>query len=191
MTASKRRAGAARAVTSDKRRTRRTRPTPKWLTEQQDMDEVARRRCLMILSVLSGERAVTEVIMEAGISRQSYYDLETRALQAMLRALVPGAGSEAGPTSAEKRVLEREQRVKQLQTEKRRAERLLLLTRKVMRTGQRKTTSRRSTRKQRRSTTRGSKPSIASNKTATSKSTDVTKLQQSPSIPIPDGAEGR
>jgi hypothetical protein len=189
MTSSKRRADAPPTPTGDKKRARRSRPTPKWLTDRPDLDEAARRRCLMILSVLSGERAVTEVIMEAGISRQSYYDLETRALHAMLRAMVPGTSSE-GATSAEKRLSELERRVKQLQTEKRRAERLLLLTRKLMRTG-RKTTSRRSTRKRRSSTTRGSKPSAVSSKRASSNFSPTTKPQQSASIPTPDGVEGR
>jgi hypothetical protein len=189
MTSSKRRADAAQPQTTDGRRTRRTRPTPKWIVEQQDLDELARRRCLMILSVLSGEQGVTEVIMEAGISRQSYYDLETRALHAMLRALVPGAGSDAGPTSAEKRVTELEQRVKQLVTEKRRSERLLLLTRKVMKTGKPKTTTRKSSRKPASSTTRGSKPSAASKRSR--KVTEATKPQESPSTPTPDGAIAR
>lgn len=189
MTSSKRRADAAQATRTDGRRTRRTRPTPKWIAEQQDLDELARRRCLMILSVLSGERAVTEVIMEAGISRQSYYDLETRALHAMLRALVPGAGSETGPTSAEKRVSELEQRVKQLVTEKRRSERLLLLTRKVMKSGSKKTTGRKSLRRPASSTTRGSKPSAVSKRSR--KLTEATKPQESPSTPTPDGASAR
>ncbi len=188
MTRSRRRADEEKPKTTDRKRPRRTRPTPKWLTEQQDVDDLARRRCLMILSVLSGERAVTEVILEAGISRQSYYDLETRALHAMLRALLPGS-SEAGATSAEKRLVELEQRVKQLQMEKRRSERLLLLTRKVMRTGKSKATTRRSSRKRPSSTTRGSKHSVASKKT--SKSMETPKPQESPSIPMPDGATAR
>lgn len=189
MTRNRRRADEEQPKTTDSRRTRRTRPTPKWLSEQQDIDELARRRCLMILSVLSGERAVTEVILEAGISRQSYYDLETRALHAMLHALVPGSGSETGATSAEKRLVELERRVKQLQTEKRRSERLLLLTRKVMRTSKSKATTRKSSRKRPSSTTRGSKPSAASKKT--SKSRETPKPQESPSIPMPDGATAR
>jgi hypothetical protein len=173
------------------RRKPRKRPTPKWLVEQQDLDEAARRRCLMILSVLSGERAVTEVIMEAGISRQNYYELETRALAAMLKALVPGSSAESAATTAEKRVVELEQRVKQLQTEKRRAERLLLLTRKVMRTGRRKTTRRASTRTRARSTTRGPRPSTTSKRTAAARSTEATKAEETASTPTSDGAVER
>src|SRR5262249_1356385 len=71
-----------------RRRTSRPRPTPSWLVKQSDIDEVARRRCLMILSVLSGERPVTEVVEEAKISRQTYYQLESRAVRAMLSALL-------------------------------------------------------------------------------------------------------
>ena len=75
----------------------RRRPTPRWLREQQDLDEMGRRRCLMILSVLSGEKAVSDAIAEAQISRQMYYQLEEKALAAMLRAVSPGATSEDAP----------------------------------------------------------------------------------------------
>ena len=178
--------------TPRKRRPRK-RPTPKWLVQQQDLDEVARRRCLMILSVLSGERAVTEVIMEAGISRQNYYELETRALHAMLKALVPGTSAEGAATTAEKRVVELEQRLKKLQTEKRRAERLLLLTRKVMRTRRRttKTTRRSSTRTRPRSTTRGSKLSTVSKRKSVTTSTTPPKASEPTSTPMTDGAAER
>ena len=36
------------------RRTRRPRPTPRWLTRRADLDEMAKRRCLLVLSVLRG-----------------------------------------------------------------------------------------------------------------------------------------
>ena len=189
MTANRQR--AAEKPTKTRRRKHRTRPTPKWLLEQQDLDEVAKKRCLMVLSVLSGERSVTEVIMEAGISRQSYYDFETRALQAILRALVPGAAADSSPTTAEKRVTELEQRLKRVESEKRRAERLLLLTRKVMRTGRAKQASRRARPKRRNSTTRGSKPSAASKKTTSSKPPEAPKPHETPLIPIPNGADAR
>ena len=71
-----------------RRRRNRARPTPKWLLSR---DEVGKARCLMVLSVLSGEKPVTDAISEAGISRATYYHLETRALSSMLRALAPGA----------------------------------------------------------------------------------------------------
>lgn len=112
---------------------RRARPKPSLL-EREDLDEMARRRCLMILSVLSGERPVTDVIEETKMSRGTYYNLEERALKAMLVALTPGAESSDADSPA-KRILELEQRVAQLERDKRRGERLLLLTRKVVKTG--------------------------------------------------------
>ncbi len=118
-----------------KRRTRkqRSRPLPKWLKEKQDLDDMARRRCLMILSVLSGERPVTEVISESGLSRNTYYQMEERALEAMLTALGPTPPGRKADQSAELAALTA--KVTKLEQEKRRIERLLLLTRKVVKTG--------------------------------------------------------
>ncbi len=127
---SKHRASAAR------KRKPRSRPTPRWLVKGQDLDLIAQRRCLMVLSVLSGERPVTEAIGEAKISRGFYYQLETRALMAMLRALTPGTevdGSADATLSGRLAALEAQ--VKRLQQEKRRAERMLLLTRKLVKPG--------------------------------------------------------
>lgn len=97
---------------------------------------MARRRCLMVLSVLSGEVPVTDAIQGAGISRGLYYQLEEKALRAMLRALSPGGTLEAvgtpGADGMLKRMAELEEQVKTLQQEKRRSERMLLLTRKLM-----------------------------------------------------------
>lgn len=114
-------------------RKHRPRPTPKWLKEQRDLDEVARRRCLMILSVISGEKPVTDAITEAKISRQMYYQLEERALNAMLRALSPGASSEeTASAGAVARARELELKMERLEQERRRSDRLLLLTRKMV-----------------------------------------------------------
>jgi hypothetical protein len=115
---------------SKRKRKHRARPTPRWL-QGADLDEMGKRRCLLMLSVLSGERPVTDVIEEAQISRQMYYQLEERALRAMLLALTPGA-SEPGAAEPAKRIAELEQKVSQLEADKRRGERLLLLTRKVI-----------------------------------------------------------
>lgn len=124
----------SRARAAGVARRHRARPTPKWLkkdgpasTEQAQ----ARARCLLVLSVLSGETPVTDAIARAGLSRQTYYNLETRALQGMLLALDPAT---AGPqaSSAAERVGQLERQVQQLQQQKRRAERLLLLGRKTM-----------------------------------------------------------
>jgi hypothetical protein len=110
---------------------------PRWLTKAEDLDAFARNRVMLVLSVLSGEKPVTEAIAEARMSRPAYYKLEMRALRAMLAALNPLAPSveyrqgELARTQAKVRVLEA--KVKGLVQEKRRAERLLLLTRKSLR----------------------------------------------------------
>lgn len=120
------------------RRRHRPRPTPKWLKAPlvDGPEEVAQRRCLLVLSVLSGEQPVTDAIEATGVSRQLYYQLEEKALKAMLRALLPAAeGREELETSLQGQVLALQARVQQLETEKRRAERLLLLTRKLVRPG--------------------------------------------------------
>src|SRR5688500_1883382 len=87
--------------TTKPKRTRkpRARPIPKWL-ESDELEEIAQRRCLMILSVLSGEKPVTEAIKEAEITRPLYYLLERRAVEAMLAALIPSSpGRKAEPSS--------------------------------------------------------------------------------------------
>ncbi len=121
----------------DKRRARRARPTPRWLIQASDLDEMAKRRTLMVLSVLSGEKAVSDAIEEAQVSRPLYYQLEMKALQAMLRALAPGAelGGTPGADGMAKRIQELEEQVQRLTQEKRRSERLLFLTRKVVKKG--------------------------------------------------------
>ena len=139
---------------------RRARTTPEWLHEREDLDEMARRRCLMVLSVLSGERPVTDVIAEAQISRGTYYNLEERALKAMLVSLVPGA-TEAPSESPAMRIAELEKKVAQLEQQKRRGERLLLLTRKTLKRGPMKMEGHGRPTKQS-STTRGKKPSKGS-----------------------------
>ena len=128
---------AQRSTPKDSRRRHRARPTPRWLKAQRDLDDTARRRVLLVLSVLSGETPVTDAIAQAQVSRGLYYQLEERALRAMLRALAPGAEAKdsdeaSGADGYLKRIGELEARLKTLETEKRRAERLLLLTRKVL-----------------------------------------------------------
>lgn len=117
------------------RRRHRSRPTPKWLKQSPELDAIARSRCLMILSVLSGETPVSEAIVEAKISRATYYQLEDKALQAMLAVLNPFTmTTDAGMTdrSAANRIEELESQVQRLRQEKRRTERLLRLTRKTL-----------------------------------------------------------
>jgi hypothetical protein len=119
------------------RRKHRPRGLPRWIQGSTDLDAVARSRALMVLSVLSGEKPVTEAIGEAKVSRPTYYQLETRALNAMLAALNPlASASDTGAaelSAAASRITELEARVQRLEREKRRTERLLLLTRKSIR----------------------------------------------------------
>ena len=92
----------------------------------------------MILSVLSGETPVTDAIERAQISRGHYYQLEERALKAVLEAMEPGA-SPGRPPETTTRLLQLEEKLKQLEADKRRLERLLTMTRKVLRPGPMKT----------------------------------------------------
>lgn len=118
---------------SPRTRKHRSRPVPKWIREKRELDEMARRRCLLILSVLSGEKPVSDAIAESGLSRNTYYQLEEKALDAMLSALGPKPPGRKADQSAEIAALEA--KVARLEEEKRRTERLLLLTRKVVRRG--------------------------------------------------------
>lgn len=118
-------------------RKHRRRPIPKWLKSSKELEAVARSRCLLLLSVLSGEVPVTDAIAQAKISRGTYYQLETRALQAMLTAMNPLAASSASGaadlSAAMSRIAQLEALVKRLEQDKRRSQRLLLLTRKSIR----------------------------------------------------------
>lgn len=129
----------ARKAAGDSRRKHRSRPTPRWLREKKDLDAIAQRRTLMVLSVLSGEKPVTDAIEEAKISRGHYYELEDRALKAVLEAMEPGA-SPGRPPDTTSRMLQLEEKLQQLEADKRRLERLLLMTRKVLKPGPMKTT---------------------------------------------------
>jgi hypothetical protein len=119
-------------------RRHRPRTTPKWLLKSEEIDLIAQRRCLMVLSVLSGETPVTDAIKTAGISRGTYYQLETRALSAMLRALGPLASAEGLETSPVRQIAALEAKVKELERAGRRSQRLLLMTRRVIESRERK-----------------------------------------------------
>lgn len=118
-------------------RKHRPRSLPKWLTRSTQLEAIARSRCLMVLSVLSGETPVTDAITQAKISRGTYYQLETRALQAMLAAMNPLAGNSQGVgadlSAASWQIGKLQRQVKRLEQEKRRSQRLLLLMRKSIR----------------------------------------------------------
>ena len=188
------------AAGRDQRRKHRSRPTPTWLLEQQDLDEIARRRCLMVLSVLSGETPVSDAIVEAQISRGTYYHLEERALRAMLEALKPGAEAKSEPSElpAQRRVAELEAKLSQLEKEKRRSERLLLLTRKMVKAGPMKTGAGRPRRVRdpaSSSVGAGSAPSRSSKPRgrpkATPSSIELEEAGTEASIPTPAGADER
>ena len=166
-----------RSESKPRTRKRRARPVPKWIKEKQELDEMARRRCLLILSVLSGEKPVSDAIAESGLSRNTYYKLEERALDAMLAALGPTPPGRKADQSAEIAALEA--KLARLEEDKRRAERLLLLTRKVVRTGRLTLPGL----GRPRSTTAGAKPS--------SGSTPTSPPSASPSTPTLAGAAGR
>lgn len=120
----------------ERRRKPRAHPLPRWLNGGKELDAIARSRCLLLLSVLSGETPVTTAITQAKISRNTYYQLETRALHAMLTAMNPLAGratdGRADLSLASARISELEGKVRLLERDKRRSERLLLLTRKSL-----------------------------------------------------------
>lgn len=131
----------ARARRDDSARKRRSRPTPRWLESKPDLDAVARNRVLLVLAVLSGEKPVSTAIEESGISRGFYYQLETKALNAMLLALAPGSDGDASPDAAglHHRIKELTEKVARAEQAQRRAERLLFVQRKLTSTGPVKT----------------------------------------------------
>src|SRR5262245_60215456 len=167
-----------------KRKRRRQRAAPAWLMNRQDLDAIARRRCLLVLSVLSGELGVTEAAEQAQISATTYQQYETRAVEAMLAALTPD-GSESGLSpSPSHRIAELEQRIVQLERDKRRADRLLLVTRKVVRPGPVTTGAGRKPKRRGRasSTNRGPKSLPSSTASSKSSTTTTSPITTAPSI---------
>lgn len=177
------RAKKAPSKKTDHRRKPRRRGVPRWLSGRTDLDEVAQRRTLLILSVLSGHTPVTTAIAEHGISRPLYYQLETKALVGMMRALIPGASASSNPDDATptRQLAELEEKVSRLEQENRRLERLLLLAKKVLPEGPVAFPQKRGRKPGRRSTLAGSAPSPGSTKT-------TSKPSASPSIPTTAGA---
>jgi hypothetical protein len=169
---------------SDRRKEPRRRGVPRWLTGRKDLDQVAQRRTMLILSVLSGHVPVTTAIAEHGISRPLYYQLETKGLVGMMRALVPGANGATSPDDATpmRQLVELEEKVARLEQENRRLERLLLLAKRILPTGPVAFPQKRGRKPGRRSTNAGLGPSPASKRPST-----TTSLQPS-SIPTTAGA---
>jgi hypothetical protein len=151
----------------DRRRAARRRGVPRWLTGREDLDQVAQRRTLLILAVLSGHSPVTTAIAEHGISRPLYYQLETKGLIGMMRALVPGANAASNPDDATpmQQIVELEEKVARLERENRRLDRLLFFAKKVLPPGPLAFPQRRGRKPGRRSTTTGPALSPSSRKT--------------------------
>jgi hypothetical protein len=178
----------------ERQRKHRARPTPKWLMQAEELDEIARRRCLMVLEVLSGAKAVTDVIEQGEMSRGTYYKLEERALGGMLRALSPTVGADGTDghalVTALERVTDLEEKVAKAEKEKRRSDKLFLLTRKLVKSGPLTTASGRppGSRNRPRSTKNGPKPSPGSK---SSPSEGTRSEDAAASTPKADGASGR
>jgi hypothetical protein len=143
----------------------------------------------MVLSVLSGEKPVTAAIEELSISRGFYYQLETRALNAMLAALTPGSDGDSSTdaSSSTKRIALLEQRIERVEQARRRAEHMLFLTRKLIKPAPAKTAAGRPSTKTPASTSAGRKPSRGS-KTKPAATTPASKPPEPASTPTPAGA---
>jgi hypothetical protein len=105
---------------------------PKWFQSSPQLQAVARSRCLMVLSVLSGEKSVSDAVARAKISHNMYYQMERRALNAILVALHPHSRW-AQQGALQERIKQLEAQLKRLGQQKRRSQRLLLLMRKSSR----------------------------------------------------------
>ena len=186
----------ARQRRDDSESNRRSRPTPRWLAKKTDLDAVARNRVLLVLAVLSGEKPVSTAIEESGISRGFYYQLETKALNAMLLALAPGSDGDASPdaTGLHHRIKELTAKVERAEQAQRRAERLLFMQRKLTSSGPVKTHRGRPPTKTTRSTPTGRRSwrsSTTTKPTPNKKpSNGSPKAPPPPSTPTPDGASG-
>jgi hypothetical protein len=189
--------GPAAKVRKRKARQRRhrARPTPRWLLKREDLDEVAKRRCLMVLQVLSGAKPVTEVIGEMKLSRGTYYQLEERAMRGMLRALSPTAGPDGTETAALDealaRVKELEAKVGRMEQEKRRTDRLVYVMERLVKPGPVVTEGRGRPRKRRGHSTSNTSTGTASSPGSTRPPTSTSVGAAVASPPTPAGADAR
>ena len=131
---------------------------PSMLTRAEG-DEMAKRRCLMLLAVLSGQTTISQAIKDAQISSGTYYQLETRALTAMLEALAPAVTTETGQERS-RSFSSLQARLTHLEQEKRRLERLLAMATKIVKPGPMKTAMGRKTTRRTRSTKARAKKSV-------------------------------
>jgi hypothetical protein len=136
----------------------------------------------MILSVLSGEKSVEDASREAQIIPALYYQLEKKALTAMLVALVPGATKDGSPAPA---LAQMERRIAELEATKRRLERLLYLTRMTLKPGPMTNGRRGRPRTRLGSATAGRKRSLRSKKPSETEP----KTSSESSTPTPDGVD--
>jgi len=155
---------------------------PKMI-ENSDKDDVAKQRTLMILEVLSGRLPVSDAIQKWSISRAAYYQLESRALRAMLDALTPGE-TKTGPSPDPDKILAAvQEKVERLEQDKRRLERLLSVTTRVIE-GSKATGG-----KKRKKGSKRSSPSSSAT-TASGKATKRAKRMSRPSGPSTPTASG-
>jgi hypothetical protein len=156
-------------TTSKARRGRRKKDEVRLPTalSREDIDAMAKRRCLMLLAVLSGQSTISQAIKDAEISSAMYYQLETRALNAMLEALAPAAKTENGQERS-RSFSSLQARVTHLEQEKRRLERLLSMATKIVRPGPMKTAMGRPPKKRTRSTKKGVDKKIEQDQPSTS-----------------------
>lgn len=154
---------------------------------------------MLVLSVISGEKPVTTAIEEAGISRGFYYQLETKALNAMLLALAPGADGDPSPdaTGLHARIKQLEEKLAKAEAAGRRSERLLFVQRKLTSGGPVKTHRGRPSKATTPSTSAGRndwrsstrmKPTSRSTRKARTKSGTMAASPDPVSIPTPAGA---
>ena len=97
----------------------------------------AHGRCLLVRSVLSGQKSGSEAIAEQKIARALYYQLEDRALKGMVQALSPAKSAWASERRelcrAQARIREQSGRLALLTQRKRSLERLLAMVMKTSR----------------------------------------------------------
>jgi len=176
---------SARPPSSKKRRTQakrknRPRPMPKMI-EKSDKDDIAKRRTVMILDVLSGRTPVSEAIEKASISRGTYYQLESKALMAMLDALAPGETKTGPSPSMSKALTAAEDKADRLEQDKRRLERLLAMTTQVLK-GPMTT---KAGRRRRKKNSKPSSPNCSPSKTASKKTRRPKQMSTPPSDSTP------
>lgn len=101
----------------------------KSVLEGVQAEEVAKKRAWAVLQVLSGQMGVTEAAQAGQISVPRYYQLEQKAVVAMVQALSPGAPGGRG--TAQEQLGRAKKRLEALETEQARQRQLMRLARKL------------------------------------------------------------